>query len=149
MVLLIGSLTQYFDSAFNGFSLPQRRWVYFLVLSTSALIALYIQHISELSIKQYCFAAIPVFIFWLMSISICGTFCQLDANLTHTYYYLSLVSLEKKWLYHPLVLLGIVVIFFVQQVVMTIESSKRTIGPYSTTMSTITDQVIIIRSLQK
>ena len=74
-----------------------------------------------------------------MSISICGTFCQLDANLTHTYYYLSLVSLEKKWLYHPLVLLGIVVIFFVQQVVMTIESSKRTIGPYSTTMSTITD----------
>lgn len=63
--LLIGSLTQYFDSAFNGFSLPQRRWVYFLVLSTSALMALYIQHISELSIKQYCFTAIPVFIFGL------------------------------------------------------------------------------------
>ena len=40
--LLIGSLSQYFDSAFNGFSLPQRRWVYFLVLSTSGLIALYI-----------------------------------------------------------------------------------------------------------
>ena len=33
--LLIGSLSQYFDSAFNGFSLPQRRWVYFLVLSTN------------------------------------------------------------------------------------------------------------------
>ena len=54
--LLIGSLSQYFDSAFNGFSLPQRRWVYFLVLSTSGLIALYIHHLSELTMKQFLFA---------------------------------------------------------------------------------------------
>ena len=60
--LLIGSLSQYFDSAFNGFSLPQRRWVYFLVLSTSGLIALYIHHLSELTMKQFLFAAVSVFI---------------------------------------------------------------------------------------
>lgn len=53
--LLIGSLSQYFDSAFNGFSLPQRRWVYFLSFSTSVLIALFIQHLSELSLKHYLF----------------------------------------------------------------------------------------------
>ena len=137
--LLIGSLTQYFDSAFNGFSLPQRRWVYFLVLSTSALMALYIQHISELSIKQYCFTAIPVFIFGLCRYLFAEHFVNWMLISLILIIILALLVWRKKWLYHPLVLLGIVVIFFVQQVVMTIESSKRTIGPYSTTMSTITD----------
>ena len=66
--LLIGSLSQYFDSAFNGFSLPQRRWVYFLVLSTSGLIALYIHHLSELTMKQFLFA-VSVFIAVCVGIS--------------------------------------------------------------------------------
>ena len=33
-----------------------------LALSTSVLIALFIQHLSEISIKEYTFVAIPVFI---------------------------------------------------------------------------------------
>ena len=59
-ILLIGSISQYFDSAFNGFSMPQRRWVYALTLSSSALVALFIQHISELSLKRYNLIAIPI-----------------------------------------------------------------------------------------
>ena len=69
-ILLIGSFFQWFDSAFNGFSLPQRRWVYFLALSTSVLIALFIQHLSEVSIKEYTFVAIPVFIYGFVFITL-------------------------------------------------------------------------------
>ncbi|WP_229348916.1 YfhO family protein [Staphylococcus kloosii] len=58
-VLLIGSLTPYFDSFFNGFSLPARRWVYILCLTSSILIALFIQHLSEVSTKQYLYTACP------------------------------------------------------------------------------------------
>ena len=82
--LLIGSLSQYFDSAFNGFSLPQRRWVYFLALSTSVLIALFIQHLSELSIKEYIIIAIPVFIYGLV--------------------YIILTEKSVKWMYVALLL---------------------------------------------
>ena len=70
LILLIGSFFQWFDSAFNGFSLPQRRWVYFLALSTSVLIALFIQHLSEISIKEYTFVAIPVFIYGFVFITL-------------------------------------------------------------------------------
>ena len=65
-ILLIGSLSQYFDSAFNGFSMPQRRWVYALTLSSSALVALFIQHISELSLKRYNLIAIPITIYGIV-----------------------------------------------------------------------------------
>ncbi len=47
-IFIIGSLSQYFDSAFNGFSFPERRWVYILALSSSALCGLFIQHLSTL-----------------------------------------------------------------------------------------------------
>lgn len=61
-ILLIGSLTPYFDSFFNGFSLPARRWIYILCLSSSILIALFIQHFSEVKIKQFMLTAIPTVI---------------------------------------------------------------------------------------
>ncbi|KOR12501.1 hypothetical protein AMC75_08430 [Staphylococcus carnosus] len=58
-ILLVGSLTPYFDSFFNGFSLPARRWVYILCLTSSVLIALFIQHLAEISIKRYLITAVP------------------------------------------------------------------------------------------
>lgn len=59
-VMLIGSLTPLFDSMFNGFSTPERRWVYIFALTTAGLIALFIQHLSEISLKSYTFACLPV-----------------------------------------------------------------------------------------
>ncbi|PNZ10724.1 hypothetical protein CD113_09970, partial [Staphylococcus simiae] len=64
-LLILGSASQYFDSAFNGFSMPQRRWVYALALSSSILIGLFIQYISELELKRYLIIAIPTALFWL------------------------------------------------------------------------------------
>ena len=124
----LGILLSAFNKCFNGFIYP----TYIRIIDKTVLLLL-----------LFCIYL------WLMSISICGTFCQLDANLTHTYYYLSLIGLEKKWLYHPLVLLGIVVIFFVQQVVMTIESNKRTMSHTQRRCQRSQIKIIIIRSLQK
>ncbi|RIO60770.1 hypothetical protein BUZ85_18520, partial [Mammaliicoccus sciuri] len=61
-IMLIGSLTPYFDSMFNGFSTPERRWVYIFALTTSGLIALFIQHLSELNLKSYVISCLPVLI---------------------------------------------------------------------------------------
>lgn len=46
--------------------MPQRRWVYALTLSSSALVALFIQHISELSLKRYNLIAIPITIYGIV-----------------------------------------------------------------------------------
>lgn len=46
--------------------MPQRRWVYALTLSSSALVALFIQHISELSLKRYNLIAIPITIYGII-----------------------------------------------------------------------------------
>ncbi|PTF04522.1 hypothetical protein BUY45_03085 [Staphylococcus devriesei] len=137
--LLIGSLSQYFDSAFNGFSLPQRRWVYFLVLSTSALCALYIQHLSELSIKQFSFSALPVLIVGIVRFIIADNFVSWMIVAFLIIIVLALFVWQKKWLNNPVVLLVIVVLFIVQQVVMTHDSRQRTIDPYATTTDTIKD----------
>src|SRR5699024_12753323 len=61
-IMLIGSLTPLFDSKFNGFSTPERRWVYIFALTTAGLIALFIHYLSELSLKSYIFASFLVLI---------------------------------------------------------------------------------------
>ncbi|WP_274311799.1 YfhO family protein [Staphylococcus hyicus] len=66
--ILIGSLSLYFDSFFNGFSVPQRRWVYLLALSTSALIALWLKHFSELTLSDYLKALLPLVILGVFTI---------------------------------------------------------------------------------
>nr|WP_278759798.1 YfhO family protein [Mammaliicoccus lentus] len=58
IICLIGSLSPYFDSFFNGFSMPQRRWVYALALSTAILTAMVVQHIKLITIKQFLLASI-------------------------------------------------------------------------------------------
>ncbi|BGE82606.1 YfhO family protein [Staphylococcus petrasii] len=137
--LLIGSLSQYFDSAFNGFSLPQRRWVYFLSFSTSVLIALFIQHLSELSLKHYLFAAVPVFIFGILKLIFAEGYVHWMVVPLALMIILAFLIWKKKWLHHPTILVAIVLIFVVQQVVLTHDSRERTIDPYATTMKTIHD----------
>ncbi|KIX91311.1 membrane protein [Staphylococcus microti] len=59
-ILLLGSLTPYMDSFFNGFSFPARRWSYLLALSTSVLIAAWLKYFTELTWRDYLISLIPL-----------------------------------------------------------------------------------------
>ncbi|MCS4486577.1 YfhO family protein [Staphylococcus americanisciuri] len=59
-ILLIGSLSQYTDSLFNGLSFPERRWGFLLVMSTSVLIALWLKHLAELTWRSYLISLLPL-----------------------------------------------------------------------------------------
>lgn len=70
-IMLLGALTPYFDSMFNGFSTPQRRWIYLFALTTAILIALFVQYMAELTLKSYVYACIPaLLIIVTMSITV-------------------------------------------------------------------------------
>lgn len=70
-IMLLGALTPYFDSMFNGFSTPQRRWIYLFALTTAILIALFVQYMAELTLKSYIYACIPaLLIIVTMSITV-------------------------------------------------------------------------------
>ncbi|MCS4486576.1 YfhO family protein [Staphylococcus americanisciuri] len=59
-ILLIGSLTPHIDSFFNGFSFPERRWGFLLVLSTSVLMALWVKYFKELMWHNYLISLLPL-----------------------------------------------------------------------------------------
>ncbi|QAV31586.1 hypothetical protein SD1155_08375 [Sulfitobacter donghicola] len=138
-ILLIGSLSQYFDSAFNGFSMPQRRWVYALTLSSSALVALFIQHISELSIKRYNLIAIPITIYGIIYFALAEkTIYWIPVSIVLICLLAILIKKpqlqSRKWVQIALVLL-----IFIQQLGIVHITTKNTIEPYQTTMKTIDD----------
>lgn len=64
---LIGSLSPYMDSFFNGFSMPERRWVYALALITAGLTVMLIQHIHMVTVKQFIMASILPILFIAIS----------------------------------------------------------------------------------
>lgn len=138
-ILLIGSLSQYFDSAFNGFSMPQRRWVYALTLSSSALVALFIQHISELSLKRYNLIAIPITIYGIVYFVLSEkTIYWIPVSIVLICLLAILIKKpqlqSKKWMQIALVLM-----IFIQQLGIEHITIKNTIEPYQTTMKTIDD----------
>ena len=57
--------------------------------------------------------------------------------------------MEKQWLYQPYILIAIVLLFFVQQIIMTHDSRARTIDPYATTTKTLTDSSYYNHKLAK
>ena len=57
--------------------------------------------------------------------------------------------MEKQWLYQPHILIAIVLLFFVQQIMMTHDSRARTIDPYATTTKTLTDSSYYNHKLAK
>lgn len=59
-ISLLFSFSPYIDSMFNGFSMPQHRWIYTIALSMSVLIGLFMQHVKKLSIKQLLLASMPI-----------------------------------------------------------------------------------------
>lgn len=71
-VMLLGSLTPYFDSMFNGFSMPQRRWVYALAFSTAILASLFLQHMSELHVRALLLSSIPIILILIVSFILQG-----------------------------------------------------------------------------
>ncbi|MFI3133620.1 YfhO family protein, partial [Staphylococcus warneri] len=129
-ILLIGSLSQYFDSAFNGFSMPQRRWVYALTLSSSALVALFIQHISELSLKRYNLIAIPITIYGIIYFALAEkTIYWIPVSIVLICLLAILIKKpqlqSRKWVQIALVLL-----IFIQQLGIVHITTKNTIEPY-------------------
>lgn len=136
--LLIGSLSQYFDSAFNGFSLPQRRWVYFLVLTSSALIALFIQHLTELSIRQYLIVAIPVFLFGLIRYISADKYVGWMLVAFILIIILGVLIYKAHWMTHKWILIGLTLLFLVQQLALIHNSKERSIDPYAVTRDHVT-----------
>lgn len=117
-ILLIGSLTPYFDSFFNGFSLPARRWVYILCLTSSILIALFIQHLAEVSIKQYLYTACPcILIMFYMYFSYNGHMSWMWITLIIMV--LMFIVIWRNALFNKKTIqFGFIALIFIQQLVM-------------------------------
>lgn len=139
-VMLIGSLTPLFDSMFNGFSTPERRWVYIFALTTAGLIALFIQHLSELSLKSYIFACLPVLmIMGIMQIIVkeqrmswMGVCLVIMIFIGILLYKKSLFKL--KWLSVVLVIL-----FIIQQAIILENDHVNNVQKYESTVSSMHD----------
>lgn len=139
-VMLIGSLTPLFDSMFNGFSTPERRWVYIFALTTAGLIALFIQHLSELSLKSYIFACLPVLIIMgIMQIIVkeqrmswMGVCLVIMIFIGILLYKKSLFKL--KW---PSVVL--VILFIIQQAIILENDHVNNVQKYESTVSSMHD----------
>ncbi|MBZ8171921.1 YfhO family protein [Staphylococcus cohnii] len=139
-VMLIGSLTPLFDSMFNGFSTPERRWVYIFALTTAGLIALFIQHLSELSLKAYIFACLPVLmIMGIMQIIVkeqrmswMGVCLVIMIFIGILLYKKSLFKL--KW---PSVVL--VILFIIQQAIILENDHVNNVQKYESTVSSMHD----------
>ncbi|MBE5674952.1 YfhO family protein [Staphylococcus sp. SS87] len=134
-ILFIGSLSQYFDSAFNGFSLPERRWVYILALSSSALCGLFIQHVSTLNMKYFLIRAIPVSMIALLYTLLSPTHPL--ALIVGTIILILLVLILKfdLWRYKKVTITTLVSIVIIQQIVIINENKAIAIKPYQQTLS--------------
>ena len=117
-ILLIGSLTPYFDSFFNGFSLPARRWVYILNLTSSVLIALFIQRLAEISMRRYLITAIPcAVIMGAMYLAYDGHMSWMWATLI-IMIFIGILLWHKEWLNHKYTAAIFIALIFIQQALM-------------------------------
>ena len=110
-----------------------------LALSTSVLIALFIQHLSEISIKEYTFVAIPVFIYGFIFIALSERSVKWMFVALILIIVLFIFIKYKSLLTRTSMMVLLVVLFLAQQVLMTNDSRKITIEPYQTTIKTIND----------
>ncbi|WP_262587796.1 YfhO family protein [Staphylococcus sp. IVB6181] len=117
-IMLIGSLTPYFDSFFNGFSLPARRWIYLLGFSSSLLIALFIKHLAEVSIKQFvitCALCVCVMLYMFTNYDGDNSF-MIVTFIIMLFMYVLLQNKELLTMkYTPYIMIGLI---FIQQAVM-------------------------------
>ncbi|MBE5660543.1 YfhO family protein [Staphylococcus sp. SS21] len=134
-ILFIGSLSQYFDSAFNGFSFPERRWVYILALSSSALCGLFIQHVSTLNMKYFLIRAIPVSMIALLYTLLSPTHPLALIVGTIILIVLALILKFDLWRYKKVTVTTLVSIVIIQQIVIINENKAIAIKPYQQTLS--------------
>lgn len=137
IILFIGSISQYFDSAFNGFSMPQRRWVYALAMSSSVLIALFIQHLSELNIRRYLIVAIPVALYCIIHFKVSDNHPKSLIIALLLIFCIAMFLIFKPKRYSNLIKWGLVLLIAIQQLFIIYENKKITIEPYRTSLDTI------------
>ncbi|HDP2709035.1 TPA: YfhO family protein [Staphylococcus aureus] len=136
-ILFIGSLSQYFDSAFNGFSFPERRWVYILALSSSALCGLFIQHLSTLNMKYYLIRTIPVSIIALLYVLLSPTHPLALIVGIILLMVLAVILKFSLWRYKKLTVAILVLIVMIQQIVILDNNKNMAIKPYQQSISTL------------
>ena len=136
-ILFIGSLSQYFDSAFNGFSFPERRWVYILALSSSALCGLFIQHLSTLNMKYYLIRTIPVSIIALLYVLLSPTHPLALIVGIILLMVLAVILKFSLWRYKKLTVAILVLIVMIQQIVILDNNKNMAIKPYQQSLSTL------------
>lgn len=136
-ILFIGSLSQYFDSAFNGFSFPERRWVYILALSSSALCGLFIQHLSTLNMKYYLIRTIPVCIIALLYVLLSPTHPLALIVGIILLMVLAVILKFSLWRYKKLTVAILVLIVMIQQIVILDNNKNMAIKPYQQSISTL------------
>ena len=59
IISIIASFIPFVDQLFNGMSAPQKRWHFLLAFNAAMLVGLYVKYFKTMSIKGYCFTAIP------------------------------------------------------------------------------------------
>ena len=137
-ILLIGSFFNGSIVHLTAFHCPKDVG-FTLALSTSVLIALFIQHLSEVSIKEYTFVAIPVFIYGFVFITLSERSVKWMFVALILIIVLFIFIKYKSLLTRTSMMVLLVVLFLAQQVLMTNDSRKITIEPYQTTIKTIND----------
>lgn len=137
-IMLIGSLTPYFDSLFNGFATPERRWIYVFALTTGALIGLFIHYLREITLRAYLLACTPV----IIAIIIAHILIHHE-KLTWMYVCLLIMLslgliiarknlLDKRW---PLAI--VIVLFMAQQAILVNNHRFNNLRKYETTFSAL------------
>ncbi len=97
------------------FHFPERRWVYILALSSSALCGLFIQHLSTLNMKYYLIRTIPVSIIALLYVLPSPTHPL--ALIVGTILLMVLAILKfSLWRYKKLTVAILVLIVMIQQI---------------------------------
>ncbi|NHM75529.1 YfhO family protein [Staphylococcus sp. 11007852] len=148
-ILLVGSLTPYFDSFFNGFSLPSRRWIYILCLSSSVLIALFIRYFSEVHLKQFMITAIPTVIVMALM------YTQYDATMNWMWVTLlifivmGVILWQRQWLAHPAMYFVWIGLIFIQQVMMIVDYHQSHMTIYERPIASMTEDKYHSDALQK
>ena len=135
-LILIGALSPYFDSFFNGFSAPQRRWVYLLAFSTSGLLAIWLKHFTELTMKDFLKALSPLVILGIAIIFFSrGAMWWMIVGVM-ILFFLSVIALRQKQSTSPLMNV-VIALFIVQQFILLINYHNNNIVHYQSTMADI------------
>ncbi|WP_418128534.1 YfhO family protein [Staphylococcus sp. HKU1] len=139
-IMLIGSLTPYFDSMFNGFSTPERRWVYILALTTAGLIALFIQHLSELTFKDYVYACTPtLLIMFVMSLVVKNEVMTWMYVCLVLMLFIGLILFKRKLMTKPWTLITLVALLLIQQIVILSNDHHNNVVRYESTLNNMND----------